>query len=115
MPLLNKPKSAVDVSAPPAFLKAMVDLDGPQKKGIAFVMTNGLNDRGLLSYTCSIDSAEALSGLDLFPALADSLENRIEAQHDAQDWYGEGDKAMGEVAPLPPPLPGGRFNTTQAK
>jgi endonuclease G len=115
MPLLNKPKAAADVSIPPMFFKAMVDIDQPQKKGIAFVMKNGLNDQGILSYAVSIDSVEALSGLDLFPALDDTLENRIEAQHNTQDWYGEGDKAMGEVAPLPPPLPGGRFNTMQAK
>ncbi len=115
MPLLNKPKAKEDVYAPPYFLKAMVDLDAPVKKGIAFVMANGLNDQGVLAYAVSIDSAEALSGLDLFPALADTLENRIEAQHNTQDWYGEGDKAMGEVAPLPAPLPGGRFNTMQAK
>jgi endonuclease G len=115
MPLLNKPKATADVSIPPMFLKAMVDLDAPVKKGIAFVMKNGLNDQGVLSYAVSIDSAEALSGLDLFPALDDTLEHRIEAQNNTQDWYGEGDKAMGEVAPLPPPLPGGRFNTMQAK
>ena len=115
MPLLNKPNAEADVSAPPYFFKAMVDIDGPVKKGIAFVMKNGLNDQGILSYAVSIDSVEALSGLDLFPALADTLENRIEAMNNAQDWYGEGDRAMGEVAPLPAPLPGGRFNTVQAK
>ena len=115
MPLLNKPKAEADVSAPPFFFKAIVDIDGPVKKGIAFVMKNGLNDQGLLSYSCSIDSAEALSGMDLYPALADTLEERIEAMNDPQDWYGEGDKAMGEVAPLSAPLPGGRFNTMQAK
>lgn len=111
---LGKP-GAVRVSIPPAFVKAVADLDGPVKKGIAFVMRNGLNDQGLLSYVVSMDSAEALTGLDLFPALADTLEARVEAQHNAQDWYGEGDRAAGEVAPLPPPLPGGRFNTMQAK
>ncbi|MBK8583746.1 MAG: DNA/RNA non-specific endonuclease [Flavobacteriales bacterium] len=115
MPLLNKPKSEADVSAPPYFFKAMVDIDAPVKKGIAFVMSNALNDHGLLTYACSIDSVEKLSGLDLYPALDDTLENRIEAMHNTQDWYGEGDRAMGEVAPLVPPLPGGRFTTTQAK
>ncbi len=115
MPLLNKPKAEADVSAPPYFFKAMIDLDAPVKKGIAFVMSNGLNDHGLLTYACSIDSVEKLSGLNLYPALDDTLENRIEAMHNTQDWYGEGDRAMGEVAPLTPPLPGGRFNTTQAK
>jgi DNA/RNA endonuclease G (NUC1) len=114
MPLLGQP-GATRVSIPPAFVKAVADLDGPEKQGIAFVMRNGLNDQGLLSYAISIDSAEALTGLDLFPALADTLEARVEAQHNAQAWYGEGDRAAGEVAPLPPPLPGGRFNTMQAR
>lgn len=115
MHLLNKPKAEADVYAPPLFFKAMVDLDAPVKKGIAFLMQNGLNDQGLLGYATTIDSVEVLSGLDLFPALDDTLEQRIEAQRNTQDWYGEGDKAMGEVAPLPAPLPGGRFNTLQAK
>jgi len=115
MPLLNKPAAKEDVSAPPYFFKAIVDIDGPEKKGIAFVMKNGLNDQGILSYAVPIDSVEALSGLDLFPALEDGMEARIEAMNNAQDWYGEGDRAMGEVAPLPVPLPGGRFNTVQAK
>lgn len=115
MPLLNKPKAEADVSAPPLFFKAMVDLDAPVGKGIAFLMKNDLNDQGVLSYAVSIDSVEALSGLDLFPALDDTLEQHIEARYNTQDWYGEGDKALGEVAPLPAPLPGGRFNTMQAK
>lgn len=115
MPLLNKPKAKEDVYAPPYCFKAMVDIDGPVKKGIAFIMKNGLNDQGILSYAVPIDSVEALTGLDLFPALDDTLEARIEKMCNTQDWYGEGDRAMGEVAPLPAPLPGGRFNTMQAK
>jgi endonuclease G len=115
MPLLGPSGSTAEVNIPPFFFKAMVDIDGQVSKGIAFLMGNGPNDHGLLSYAVSIDSVEALSGLDLFPALDDTLENRIEAENNAQDWYGEGDKAAGEVAPLPPPLPNGRFNSTQAK
>jgi len=115
MPLLKTPRSTVDVSIPPYFFKAMVDIDGPVKKGIAFVMSNGLNDHGLLSYAVSIDSVEAMTGLDLFPALDDTLENRIEAQNNTHDWYGAEDNAKVEVAALPAPLPGGRFNSLQAK
>ncbi len=115
MPLLNKPKAKADVYAPPYFFKAMVDIDGPEKKGIAFIMKNGLNDQGILSYAVPIDSVEALTGLDLFASLDPGVQARIERMCNTHDWYGEGDKAMGEVAPLPAPLPGGRFNTMQAK
>ncbi len=115
LPLLNKPKAKDDVSVPVWFFKAFADLDGPQKKGIAFVMKNGLNDHDMISYALSIDSVEKLTGLDLFPALDDSLENRIEAMRDPQAWYGKGDPNFGDVEPMKAPLPGGRYNTTQAK
>lgn len=115
MPLLNKPAAKDDVGIPSAFFKAIVDLEGPERKGIAFLMENKLNDRLVISYAVPIDSVERLTGLDLFPALDDTLEARIEAMRDPGRWYGEGDPFIGEVEPLKAPLPGGRFNTTQAR
>jgi endonuclease G, mitochondrial len=113
--LLNKPAAQDDVSVPVYCFKALADLDGAEKKGIAFVMKNGLNDQLVISYAVSIDSVEKLTGLDLFPSLDDATEARIEAMTDVSTWYGEGNPFIGEVAPLKAPLPGGRFNTVQAK
>jgi endonuclease G, mitochondrial len=79
------------------------------------VMNNGPADKSMISYAVSIDSVEKLTGLDLFPLLDDSTENAIEAMNHVSDWYAEGDPTAGEVEPLKAPLPGGRFNTTQAK
>ncbi|MBL0045560.1 MAG: DNA/RNA non-specific endonuclease [Flavobacteriales bacterium] len=114
-PTLSTPKTKEAVSIPSYCFKAFADLDGPDKKGIAFVMNNGPADKSMISYAVSIDSVEKITGLDLFPMLDDSTENAIEAMTEVADWYAKGDPTAGEVAPLKAPLPGGRFNTTQAK
>ncbi|MBK9758415.1 MAG: DNA/RNA non-specific endonuclease [Flavobacteriales bacterium] len=114
-PTLSTPKTKEAVSIPSYCFKAFADLDGPEKKGIAFVMNNGPADKSMISYAVSIDSVEKITGLDLFPMLDDSTENAIEAMTEVADWYAKGDPTAGEVAPLKAPLPGGRFNTTQAK
>lgn len=115
LPTLSTPNARTPVSIPTYCFKAFADLEGPEKKGIAFIMKNGPAERDMLQCVVTIDSVERLTGLDLFPALDDSLEARIEAMDDATPWYGDGDPTQGEVAPLKAPLPGGRFNTTQAK
>jgi endonuclease G, mitochondrial len=115
MPLLTTPKAKEKVSIPSAFFKVFADLDGPERKGIAFIMTNGLNDGAPIGYAVTIDSVEERTGLDLFAGMADAEEAAIESGFDLEQWYHEGDPFMGEVPPLKAPLPGGRFNTTQAK
>lgn len=113
--LLNKPVAKDDVTVPQYCFKALVDLDSPEKKGIAFLMKNGLNDHMVITYAVPIDSVEKLTGLDLYASLDDATEARVEAMRDPQAWYGKGDPFIGEVEPLKAPLPGGRFNTTQAR
>ncbi len=112
---LTTPTTIEKVSIPTYCFKAFADLDGPDKKGIAFVMKNGPAEMNLLSHAVSIDSVEKLTGLDLFPAVDDATENTIEAMTDVKAWMVGGDPAAGDVAPMKAPLPGGRFNTTQAK
>ena len=115
LPVLSTPNAKEKVSIPTYCFKAFADLDGPEKKGIAFIMKNGPADRTMIEYAVSIDSLERLTGLDLFPALDDATENAIEAMHETTPWFAEGDPMAGEVSPMKAPLPGGRFNTSQAK
>ena len=115
LPVLETPKASHQVRVPKRFFKVLADLDGPEPKGIAFLMENGLNDHPVISYAVPIDSVERLTGIDFFPALDDAVEDRIEAMRDPQAWYHEGDPFFGEVEPIPPPLPRGMFNTVQAK
>lgn len=115
LPVLSTPTGKESVSIPTYCFKAFADLDGPEKKGIAFIMKNGPADRTMIEYAVSIDSLERLTGLDLFPALEDATENAIEAMSETTPWFAEGDPMAGEVSPMKAPLPGGRFNTSQAK
>ena len=115
LPVLETPKATHQVRIPTRFFKVLADLDGPEPKGIAFLMENGLNDHPVISYAVPIDSVERLTGIDFFAAVDDAVEDRIEAQRDPKVWYHEGDPFFGEMEPIPPPLPRGMFNTVQAK
>lgn len=115
LPTLSTPTTIEKVSIPMYCFKAFADLEGADKKGIAFVMNNGPADKNMLSYAVSIDSVEKLTGLDLFPALDDATEAAIEQMSDVTPWMAGGDPTAGDVVPIKAPLPGGRFNTTQAK
>lgn len=103
------------VSIPEQYFKVVMDLTGADKRGIAFILKNGVNDKPLLSYAVSIDEAERLSGIDFFPDLEDALENKLEAMSDPTVWVHEDDPTFGEVPPIPAPLPKGLFNSIQAK
>ncbi len=115
LPAMDNPGHRNKVSIPELYFKVLADLDGPQRKMIGFVMRNGENEYPVISYAVTVDSVERLTGLDLFPALADSMEARLEAQRDPQAWYHPGDPYQGEVEPLQAPLPKGMFNTVQAR
>jgi endonuclease G len=115
LPAMDNPGHKNEVSIPELYFKVLADLDGPEGKMIGFVMRNGVNEYPTISYAVPVDSVERLTGLDLFPALADTLESRLEAQRDPQAWYHPGDPFLGEVEPLPAPLPKGMFNTVQAR
>ncbi|MCB0794215.1 MAG: DNA/RNA non-specific endonuclease [Flavobacteriales bacterium] len=115
MDRLSTPDAQATVRIPRRYFKAIADLDGPEKKGIAFLLENGPNTEAPMSYAVTIDSIEALTGLDLFHSVPDDIEGAIEAQNDPKPWYHEGDPFFGEVPPIKPPLPKGMFNTAQAK
>ncbi|MBK9195936.1 MAG: DNA/RNA non-specific endonuclease [Flavobacteriales bacterium] len=115
LPKMNNPGHKNEVSIPERYWKIVADLDGDDKKAIAFVMTNGVNDHPPISYAVSVDSVERLTGLDFFPALDDITEARIEAMRQPADWYHDGDPFFGEVEPLKAPLAKGLYNTVQAK
>lgn len=115
LPTLQKADRKNEVSIPEYFWKVIADLDGDQPKAIGFVMRNAVNEYPPISYAVAVDSVEALTGLDLFHALDDATEDRIEAMREPKDWYAQGDPFFGEAEPLKAPLPNGMFNTVQAK
>lgn len=115
LPVMEKPNRENDVSIPELFYKVIADLDGETPKGLAFIQANGKNENPTISYAVPIDSVEKITGIDFFANLENSLEDKLEAMRDPEDWYAEGDPFYGEKEPLKAPLPNGMFNTVQAK
>lgn len=101
-PVLTKdlpkiPQGSKRVSIPEYFYKVILDNEGDEKKGIAFIMPNKKAPFRLVDYAVSIDSVEALTGLDFFPKLQDDLENELEAMDNIFDWPMNSDAVSGEA------------------
>jgi endonuclease G len=117
-PILNddlKQQGSNKVSIPEQYYKIILDLEGDEKKAIAFLMPNDYCAYPVSGYVTSIDEIEKLSGLDFFNSLDDAEESRLEAMNTLAGWVHEENNEFGEVAPLKAPLPKGYFNTLQAK
>lgn len=78
-----------NVTIPGYFYKVVFDpLDEP--KMIGLVLPNGRGKKQLSEYVVTVNYIEALTGVDFFEALPDSLENRLEASSNTLLWdFGE--------------------------
>lgn len=74
------------VAVPDYFYKILLDNTEPEIKAIAFLVSHKESSTALYSFAVSIDSVEALTGIDFFPALPDSLEVELEANADYKAW-----------------------------
>ncbi len=100
------------VSIPKRYYKMAIDLTA--KTAVAFLMPNEKAKKGYASYAVSIDEIEALTGLDFYANLPDSLENRLEAMNDPSAFLSASE--MKDVEPVDPTtLSRNEFNTVQAQ
>jgi endonuclease G, mitochondrial len=104
-----------EVTIPKRYYKVVMDLYGDERKGIAFIMQNGVNEYPVASYATTINEVERLTGIDFFASLPDDEEERLESMDAIAPWIHEEAAAFGEAVPLKPPLPKGYFNSVQAK
>lgn len=74
------------ISIPNYYYKVFLSHSEAGIKAIAFLLPNEKTSVPFEDYVVSIDSLEALSGIDFFPALDDALEDRIEAFSDKTKW-----------------------------
>lgn len=73
------------VVVPEAFFKVVLCLrDEP--KAIGFIYKNARSEGDKADYVNSIDQVERITGIDFFPTLPDSIENRVEAAADYYIW-----------------------------
>jgi endonuclease G len=74
------------VSVPNQFYKILIDTNSGKTKMIAFLMPHENSQKPLYEFVVSVDSIETLTGIDFFPELEDSLENKLEASANYKEW-----------------------------
>ncbi len=74
------------VSVPSCFYKVILDYKESELKGIAFIMPNEKSSNALYAYAVTIDSVEAVTGIDFFPAIPDSIEEKLEGSTELSKW-----------------------------
>ena len=74
------------VSIPQQFYKIVLDLNGDDKKAIAFLMPNDHCAYPVSGYVTSVNEIEKLTGLDFFASLDDAEEEKLEAMNTMDNW-----------------------------
>jgi endonuclease G len=72
------------VTVPKYFYKVLYD--PKREKMIAFIIPHENSSKPLQTYVVTVDYIESITGIDFFPDLPDSLENRLESKIDVGDW-----------------------------
>lgn len=94
-----------NICVPHSFFKAVLDIKG--RKAIGFILSNDETRQSLHESVMSIDQIERRTGLELFDALPDELEDQIEADADLDSWTiagsspGENAKQVSNVTACP--------------
>ncbi|RED48474.1 DNA/RNA non-specific endonuclease [Seonamhaeicola aphaedonensis] len=74
------------VSVPNQFYKVLIDNNKVLPKMIAFLIPHEDSDKPLYDFVVSVDDLENLTGIDFFPQLDDTIENRLEASSSYKGW-----------------------------
>ncbi|TYA53246.1 DNA/RNA non-specific endonuclease [Formosa maritima] len=75
-----------EVSVPNQFYKILIEYNSGKTKMIAFLIPHENSSFPLYEFVVSVDSIETLTGIDYFPELEDSLEDKLEASSDYKNW-----------------------------
>ncbi|KGL62715.1 DNA/RNA non-specific endonuclease [Polaribacter sp. Hel1_85] len=74
------------VSVPEQFYKVILDNTNGRIKMLAFLMPHEDSNLPLYKFVVSVDQIEALTGIDFFKDLEDSLENKLESSSSYKNW-----------------------------
>ena len=74
------------VAVPDLYYKVVVDLAPPGISGVGFILPNGSANEAIDRYVVSIDSVEAITGMDFFPVVVDSIEAEVEGMVVGEHW-----------------------------
>lgn len=73
------------IAVPNQFYKIIYDPD--EEIAIAFLIPNHGSIKSIKSFSVSINSIEALTGIDFFAKLSDDLEQKIESKNKTEAWF----------------------------
>ncbi len=74
------------VAIPDAYFKVVCSPYTPEPRGIAFIFPNGKVSKKASEYVVTIDSVEAITGMDFLSKLPDDIENKIEKTSNYTLW-----------------------------
>ena len=74
------------VAVPDYYYKVILDYTLPEKKAIGFILANQPSRNSLTEYAVSVDSVEAITGINFFHHLSDKEENIIERACNPASW-----------------------------
>ena len=89
-PVLGEANNSIGdnaVTVPDFFYKVVLNEQGEDSEMIGFMMPNRAARGDLASFVEKVDNIEAYTGIDFFPALADSLEERLERETMPGNWF----------------------------
>ena len=75
-----------DVTIPAYFYKTLLRFEDNQVKTIAFLIPQVGAVGDIEDYVVTVNTIETLTGLDFYPALSTSIENRAESQYEPGRW-----------------------------
>jgi endonuclease G len=88
-PIVSKQPKTIGynkVAIPDAFFKVLLQNDNGDWSAIAFMFANESGRKPLSTYAMSVEDMQIITGIDFFPALPDSIEEKIESQVDFTKW-----------------------------
>ncbi len=74
------------VSVPKYFYKILLDYTQPEIKAIAFLVPHKESNKPLYDFVVSIDEIEQKTGINFFPELPDTIENKLESSTNYKNW-----------------------------
>jgi endonuclease G, mitochondrial len=84
------------VTIPGYYYKVILDMTGKMKM-IGLVLKNTADSKPMESFVVSVDSVEALTGIDFFAGLPDEIEDKLESHSDIKLWSFNADNSTGET------------------
>lgn len=78
--------SIVPISVPDGFFKVILSIRKGHEKAIGFYYRNRDNRQPMGDAACTVDSIEALTGMDFFFLLDDDIENKVESEYNLSKW-----------------------------